>query len=46
MRLATSTVRASLKAPSLVYRNSAFTAARCYSSKTQVPLLRHPLAAA
>ena len=46
MRLATSTVRASLKAPSLVYRNSAFTAARCYSSKTQVPLLRHTLSAA
>ncbi|KAK4038937.1 citrate synthase-like protein [Parachaetomium inaequale] len=35
MRLATSTMRASLKAPSLFYRNTAFTAARCYSSKSQ-----------
>ncbi|KAK4130932.1 citrate synthase [Trichocladium antarcticum] len=35
MRLATSTLRGSLKAPSFVYRNSAFAAARCYSSKTQ-----------
>jgi citrate synthase len=36
VRLATSTLRASLKAPSFVYRNTAFTAARCYSSKSQV----------
>ncbi|KAK3905884.1 citrate synthase-like protein [Staphylotrichum tortipilum] len=35
MRLATSTMRASLRAPSMVYRNTAFTAARCYSSKSQ-----------
>jgi citrate synthase len=39
MRLATSTMRASLKAPSLFYRNTAFTAARCYSSKSQVQLV-------
>jgi citrate synthase len=38
MRLATSTMRASLKAPSVVYRNTAFTAARYYSSKSQVRL--------
>lgn len=36
MRLATSTMRASLRAPSMVYRNTAFTAARCYSAKAQV----------
>lgn len=44
MRLATSTLRGSLKAPSFVYRNSAFAAARCYSSKTQVldPRRRDP----
>ena len=35
MRLATSTLRASLKAPSF-YNYTAFTAARCYSSKSQV----------
>ncbi|KAK4248685.1 citrate synthase-like protein [Corynascus novoguineensis] len=35
MRLATSTMRASMRASSLFYKNTAFTAARCYSSKSQ-----------
>lgn len=36
LRLSSSALRASLKAPSLASRHAAFTAARCYSSKTQV----------
>jgi hypothetical protein len=42
MRLATSALRSSLRAPSLVYRNAAFNAARCYSSKSQVRPLSAP----